>query len=169
MAPRRGFLAAALATAMSVLPSLAPAQERPVVKPVANAKIGGPEDKPVLLSRAVDYSKDNPVVVIIVSKGQKDPISGEKICETLTRVLDEGYNGVPSKCFTEPGGTYSAIGFAVAGHLYGPYGLKDSLVAIAVPADNYHSKVRRGIFPPRETSSASTPAGGFAAKPEPGQ
>lgn len=161
MVLRNGYLAAALATAMSVLPSLAPAQERATIKPVASAKIGGQEAKPVLISRAVDYSKENPVVVIVVSKGQKDPISGEKICETLARVLDKGYNGIPSKCFMEPGGDYSAIGFAVAGHLYGPYSLKQSLTDIGLAADSYN-----GVLRPRSSPGA---AGSLASKPEPQQ
>jgi hypothetical protein len=57
--------------------------------------------------------------------------------------------------------------FAVKGHIYGPYGLKESLSGMVLAAHDYDSKVRRGIFPPPDT--ASKPAPGVVAKPEPQQ
>ena len=94
----KGALATALATAMAVMPSLAPAQERVAAKPAPDAKVLSlPQDnKPTPLREAITYSEDHPVVVIIVSKGSKDPISGEKIGETLSNVLKKSYLGAPS-------------------------------------------------------------------------
>lgn len=181
----RGHLAAALAAVMVVVPSLAPAQEKPgakstepaklaqTFKPANDPKVTQPPEKLTLLEQVGNYSEQHPVVVIGVAKGQKEKLlTGEQIGETLSEVLKKKYGGTPSKYFVEPGGDYTAIIFAVDGHVYGPYGLKDSLVAIGVPADNYSSKVRRGIFPPPDSSAstgASNPMGGVAAKPEPQQ
>ena len=71
----------------------------------------------------------------------------------------------------EDGGDYSAIGFAVNGHLYGPYSLKESLLTVGVAADHYAEKVQSGKFPPPNASWApsSTRGNSFAAKPAPEQ
>jgi len=168
----KGALATALATAMAVIPSLAPAQERVAAKPASGTTVSLPQDdQPFLHNKVVDYSKTHPVVVIGIYKGSKDSITAEKVGETLSKVLQNAYQGTPSKYFAEPGADHTAIIFAVAGHLYGPYSLKESLLTIGVAADNYASKVQRGIFPPPDKAllPSSTPANSFAAKPEPQQ
>lgn len=161
MTLRNGYLAAALATAMSVLPSVAPAQEKVLAKPAGEARATAYDEKNDVITLASDYSEKHPVVAIGILKGKKDPITGEKIGDTLSGVLKNGYDGVPSKYFVAPGGDYTAVIFAVKGHIYGPYGLKQSLTGIALAADSYNEVLR-----PRPSSGV---AGSLASKPEPQQ
>ncbi len=138
----KGTLAAALATAMAVIPSLAQNPPKVDAKPAKDAKVSTYDPKNDVLTLAGDYSEIHPVVAIGILKGQKDPITGEKIGEALSNVLMKAYDGIPSKVFIAPGGDYTAIIFAVKGHLYGPYGLKESLSSIALAADSYNEVVR---------------------------
>lgn len=164
----RGYLAAALATAMAVMPSLAPAQNAGVAaKPANDPSATLHEVKPDLIGQVYEHSKTYPGVVIGIFKGQKEKLlTGQQVADKFSEVLDKGYGGVPSKSYVEPGGDYTAVIFAVKGTLYGPYGLKESLVAIAVPADNYWEKVQRGIFPKAEEGRPIA-SSGIAAKPAP--
>ena len=174
MARGRGFLEAALAAAMAVAPSLAQdGKVAPAPKTLTEALIAHGY-KPTMLRLAGDYSETYPGIVIAIAKGQKDPITGEKIGDTLSGVIKK-LHGAPSKYFVEPGGDYTAIAFFVKGHAYGPYGLKESLGGIALAADNYDEQVRHGVFPPPDSAANSaanqTPGATtlLAAKPEPHQ
>lgn len=163
MPAARGYLAAALATAMAVAPSLAQNPARVPAKPSNDSKITQPREKLTLLEQVGDYSEVNPVVVIGIAKGQKETLlTGEQIGGKLSEALMK-VHGAPSKYFVEPGGDYTAVIFAVDGHVYGPFGLKESLSGMTLAASNYHSKVRHGKFP------APGGAATVTAKPEPKQ
>lgn len=159
----RGTLAAALATAMAVAPSFAQESARVAAKPANEPKITQPEGKSDVITLADDYSEAHPVVAIGIMKGRKDQISGEKIGDTLSDVLMKAYSGIPSKYFVAPGGDYTAIIFAVKGHIYGPYGLKESLTGIGLAAASYNDVIR-----PKLRVAPGT-ASGVAGKPEPQQ
>jgi hypothetical protein len=160
----RGTLAAALATAMAVGPSVAPAQDQVAAKPASEAKLVELDRKPNVIRQAYEYSKTNPVVAIAILKGQKESLlTGEQVGDKLSEVLMKAYNGIPAKYFVEPGGDYTAVLFAVKGHVYGPYGLKDSLSCIALAADSYNEVIR-----PRVRASAEHSVDA-AMKPEPRQ
>src|SRR5687767_6040352 len=60
----RGSLAAILAAAMAVAPSLAPAQEKVNAKPVSGAKATQQDRKPILIDQVGDYSEEHPVIAI---------------------------------------------------------------------------------------------------------
>jgi hypothetical protein len=160
-------LAGVFATAMAVAPSLAQDAKVTTVS-ATDPKITHQADKPYLFEQVASYSETHPVVVIGVSKGQKETLlTGEQIGDKLADVLKKVHH-VPSKYFVEKGGDYTAIIFAVDGHLYGPYGLKESLAGMVLAVNNYDEKVRKGIFPPPDaTSNAAPGAAAVAAKHEP--
>jgi hypothetical protein len=149
-------LAATFATAMAVTPSLA--QDAKVALKPASVTTTQQDNNPTLLRQAGDYSENHPVIVIAIAKGQKDPITGEKIGDTISDVMQK-IHGVPSKYFVAPGGDYTAIAFFVKGHAYGPYGLKESLGEMALAVSAYNERVLH----------AGAAGSSFAAKPEPQQ
>jgi hypothetical protein len=139
----KGTLAAALATAMAVMPSFAQNSGKVDAKPAPEAKVSTYNPKDDVITLAGDYSEEHPVVAIGILKGQKETkLTGEQVGEALSNVLMKAYDGIPSKVFVAPGGDYTAIVFAVKGHIYGPYGLKESLSSIALAADSYNEVVR---------------------------
>jgi len=158
-------LAGVFATAMAVAPALA--QDAKVAPAPVSA--GQQTAQPNELRQAEKFSETFPGIVICIAKGQKDPITGEKIGDTLTGVIHKAGN-VPLeriKYLVTPGSDYSAIAFFVKGHAYGPYGLKESLGGSALAVDNYNEKIHNGTFPPPDVSSgASDPANSVAARPE---
>jgi hypothetical protein len=104
-------------------------------------------DKPYLFEEAGDYSETHALIVIGVAHGRKETgLTGEQIADKLADVIKK-VHGAPSKTFVKPGGDYTAIIFAVHGHLYGPYSLKESLTGLSLAADDYNEKVHRGVFP----------------------
>ncbi len=157
----RGQLAAILATAITAAPAFA---QQPLVSPSAtlNSRAANPassnaskplsaEDAAALaatdfMDQVDEYSEHNPLVVIGIAKGAKDNITGERIGDRLSDVL-RTVHSTPSKYFVTQGADYSRVFFAVKGHIYGPYGLKESIGGLALAADNFHEKVRKGIFP----------------------
>lgn len=154
----RGTLAAALATAMTVVPAFA-AEASPAAKPITpSATSQTQQRKPILIDEVADYSEKHPVVVIGISRGQKDDATGERIGQILSDALMKVHN-VPSKVFIKEGGDYTAVIFAVKGLIYGEYGLKESLVGMSLAAGSYNEVLR-----PRPLTGMQT---AFASKPEP--
>jgi len=162
-------LAGTFAAAMAVAPSLA--QD---AKVTSSPLVSGQQtSQPNELRQAEKFSETFPGIVICIAKGQKDPITGEKIGDTLAGVIHKVHD-VPLdriKYMVTPGSDYTAIAFFVKGNAYGPYGLKESLGGMTLAAGSYQEKVRLGVFPaaPEASSSASSHANSFAAKPEPHQ
>jgi hypothetical protein len=160
----RGYLAAALAgVSMTVAPSLAQnARTASNAAPTpTTTRVTLPENTPDdVLSQARDYSKTHPIVTIAIAKGEKDNITGEKIGDTLVALLKEKLD-TPAKYFLEPGKDFTVIAFCVDGHIYGPYGLKESLSGAALAAAGYDDHFRR------PTSMSRTPVAGFLGKPDP--
>ncbi len=156
----RGHLAAILATAIAAAPALAQQPSVPASTATtsrAASPAGGNAGKTLPAEEAAnlaaadfmdmvdEYSEHNPLVAIGIFKGAKDNITGERIGERLSDLLR--IQGAPSKYFVTQGAAYSTVMFAVKGHVYGPYGLKESIGGVALAADNYDEKVRKGIFP----------------------
>lgn len=147
---RRGTLAAALATAMTVAPSFAQESARASTKLAAaanSATVGastanGEPGEPVALtttSQASDYSRDNKAVGIAVAKGKKDEnsLTGERIGSVLSQALLKKFD-VPSKYFVrDSAGDYTNITFFIKGRLYGPYGLDESVIALALVSRDF--------------------------------
>jgi len=158
----RRTLAAALATAMTVVPAFAVAADdaSPAAKPITPSATTQAEEYQDVTRQARDYSKTHPVVVIGISKGQKDNMTGERMGQILSDVLMKAHN-VPSKVFIKEGGDYTAVVFAVKGLVYGEYGLKESLSGAGLAADSYNEVLR-----PRPLTGMQT---AFASKPEPQQ
>lgn len=156
----RGTLAAALATAMTVVPAFA-AKASPAAKPITpSTKNHIQQSKPDLIDQSVEYSEAHPVVVIGIAKGKKDNMTGERMGQILSDALMKVHN-VPSKVFVEPGGDYTAVIFVVKGLIYGEYGLKESLSGMSLAAHSYNEVLR-----PRPLTGMQT---AFASKPEPQQ
>lgn len=151
-APVAGFLVAALTTAISVAPSLA--QDAKIIPAPNNITLQ--DNKPDVLTRAGKLSESFPGVVIAIAKGQKEKLTAEQVGDKFVELFKTVY-GVPARYETEVGADYTAIAFVVKGHFYGPYGLKEALSGMALAADNYDSKMRKGALP---TSI-------IVAKPEP--
>ncbi len=163
----RGTLAAALATAMTVVPAFSVAADDAsmAAKPITPSATTQAEEYQDVIRQARDYSKKHPVVAIAILKGQKETLLtgeqlGEKLSEALTKVHD-----VPSKPFIEPGGDYTVVAFAVKGLVYGPYGLKDSLIGMAFAADSYNEVLR----PRNADNTQGSTQTAFASKPSPQQ
>src|SRR5437870_2876097 len=93
-------LAGTFAAAMAVAPSFA---EDAKVAPSGNGvTITEQDDKPTMLRQAVNYSKENPVVVIAILKGQKETLlTGEQVGDKLSAILKKTH-GVPTKYFVAP-------------------------------------------------------------------
>ncbi len=75
---------------------------------IAQTTAKSTSDKPTVLEQAWDYAKVNPVVVIMIAKGSKDDITGEKIGDTLTAIMKQKFD-VPVKYFVVPGADYTAV------------------------------------------------------------
>jgi hypothetical protein len=139
---RRICCAALAVTAVAVAPSRAQDVKTASKPPSVSEYLIEHGYSPTLLRQAGDYSEDHPVVVIAISKGQKETLlTGEQIGEKLAEVLKKVHD-TPAKYFIAPGGDYTAIAFFVKGHAYGPYGLKDSLSGVTLAADAYDERVR---------------------------
>ena len=166
---KRGTLAATLAAAMVVVPAFAGEAGTDVV-PKNNGDAAATQVEPTAGIRSMryafgrqasDYSEEHPVVVIAISKGQKETLlTGEQMAAKFEELFRKVHD-VPTKVFVEPGGDYTSVGFAVKGLFYGPYGLKESLVGMSLAADSYNEVLRPR--PARGTQTA------FAGKPEPQQ
>jgi hypothetical protein len=132
----RGTLAAALATAMTVAPSVFAQENRVAGKPESAGAASIVLDGDVKLSttaKAGIYSEQHEAVGIAVAKGKKNEagLTGEDIGEILSQALKEKYQ-VPSKYFVrESSGDYSNIIFFVKGIPYGPYSPGKSVEALA--------------------------------------
>ncbi len=164
----RGTLAAALATAMAVVPAFAVAADDAgsmAAKPITPSATKQTGEYQNVLGQAREHSKKHPVVAIAIMKGQKETLlTGEELGESMSGALKDLYD-VPSKPFVEQGGDYTVVFFAVKGLVYGPYGLKTSLGGMAMAADSYNEvlRPRAGRTTQGDTQTA------FVAKPEPEQ
>jgi len=128
----RGALTALLATALSASPGLA--QERLAGKPASVGQTGPGEVTLSTTTLAGDYSKEHAAVGIAVAKGKRDEagLTGKEIGETLERALEAKF-GVPARHFLrDSAGDYSNVTFFIKGRLYGPYGLDQSIEALAL-------------------------------------
>lgn len=159
----RGALAAALASVvMTVAPSFGQsARNASNVPPAPTTKVTLPENNNPggVLYEACDYSKTHQVVTIAIAHGSKDNITGEKIGATLAAILQEKFN-TPSKYFVEEGKDYSVVAFCVDGHVYGGYGLKESVSGAVLAAAGYEDRFRG------PTTSAKPPISALLGKPE---
>lgn len=180
--PARGFLAGALASVfMTIAPSMSPAQN-------VNGKVSSPSSSSIvepragqsqqdreleekilkrqdLVTKVSDISEKYQGIVIGISKGQKEKITAEQIGDKLVQLARDVHEA-PAQYVVDKGGDYTAIIFAVKGHLYGPYSLTQSLGDISLAADNYDEKVRLGVFSKPDPQSTHSVSNSFLGKPE---
>lgn len=157
--PARGVLAGALATVLTVVPSLAQQSKSAfstTPPPVANATTKY-EDPADFAKRVGEISEKYPGVVVGVFKGDLDTkYTSQQIGDRFRDLFKA--QGVPAKYVATPIAGHTVAFFAVDGYVYQIHDLMTMLKIIPVAVEDYNKKVSQGIFPAADLAEA---------KPEP--